>query len=249
MSQNSSKHPGRVGRILQNPVAHTVAYIVWVFAVFMLANIMIAATLQVLVALGVSFAHVDRTLLVMVVSALTYALAIILTIGVPLIVRRERSTRQELGLSRAPAWIDVIAAPAGFIVYFIVTVVLAVAATYFLPFYDATQVQDVGISGLSDYGDYLLAFFTLVVLAPLAEELLFRGYLYGKLRSAMPAWVAIVLTAGVFGYAHGHWNVGIDTFALGLVLATLREYTGNIWASVLVHMLKNGLAFYLLFIN
>jgi membrane protease YdiL (CAAX protease family) len=45
------------------------------------------------------------------------------------------------------------------------------------------------------------------------------------------------------------WNVAADTFALSLVLCTLRQITGNIWAGVLLHMIKNGIAYYFLFIN
>jgi membrane protease YdiL (CAAX protease family) len=45
------------------------------------------------------------------------------------------------------------------------------------------------------------------------------------------------------------WAVALDTMVLSLMLCTLREYTGAIWAGVLVHAIKNGLAFYLLFIN
>ena len=45
------------------------------------------------------------------------------------------------------------------------------------------------------------------------------------------------------------WAVTIDTFVLSLMLCALREYTGAIWAGVLLHAIKNGLAFYLLFVN
>jgi membrane protease YdiL (CAAX protease family) len=53
----------------------------------------------------------------------------------------------------------------------------------------------------------------------------------------------------VFGAVHGQWNVAIDVFSLSLIMCGLREITGNIWAGALLHMLKNGLAFYILFIN
>ena len=103
---------------------------------------------------------------------------------------------------------------------------------------------------------YVLAFMTMVVLAPLAEEMLFRGYLYGKLRKAAPIWVSILVASLAFGLAHLwvggtalQWAVTIDTFVLSLMLCALREYTGAIWAGVLLHAIKNGLAFYLLFVN
>jgi membrane protease YdiL (CAAX protease family) len=93
-----------------------------------------------------------------------------------------------------------------------------------------------------------LAFVTLVVVAPIAEEIIFRGYMYGKLKKFVPIWVAILATSLLFGAVHGAWNLAIDTFALSIVLCSLREFTGNIWASILLHMVKNGIAFYILFI-
>jgi membrane protease YdiL (CAAX protease family) len=44
-------------------------------------------------------------------------------------------------------------------------------------------------------------------------------------------------------------NVALDVFILSIVMCGLREMTGSIWAGVVLHMMKNGLAFYLLFIN
>jgi len=60
--------------------------------------------------------------------------------------------------------------------------------------------------------------------------------------------VAALVTSLVFAAVHGQWNVAIDTFALSLVLCALREVTGTIWAGILLHMFKNAIAFYVLFI-
>jgi membrane protease YdiL (CAAX protease family) len=62
-------------------------------------------------------------------------------------------------------------------------------------------------------------------------------------------WLAILITSTLFGLIHGAWNVGIDTFALSIVLCVVRLKTGSLWASILIHMTKNAIAFYLLFIN
>jgi membrane protease YdiL (CAAX protease family) len=78
---------------------------------------------------------------------------------------------------------------------------------------------------------------------------LFRGYLLGKLRKYVPLWAAILVTSLLFGFVHGAWNVGIDVFALSIVLCLLRVWTKTLWAPILLHMLKNAVAFYLLFIN
>ena len=83
----------------------------------------------------------------------------------------------------------------------------------------------------------------------IAEEFIFRGYLFGKLRNNIPLCVVIFNTSVLIGAIHGKWNVGVDTFALSIVMCSFREVTGSIWAGVLLHMLKNSVAFYFLFIN
>jgi len=121
--------------------------------------------------------------------------------------------------------------------------------TTLFPWIDVNQVQDTGFSNLGQRYEYILAFLTLVVIAPVAEEAIFRGYLYGKVKKFVPIWVAILATSLLFGFIHGAWNLAIDTFALSIILCILRESTGSIWSSILLHMAKNSIAFYVLFIN
>jgi membrane protease YdiL (CAAX protease family) len=44
------------------------------------------------------------------------------------------------------------------------------------------------------------------------------------------------------------WIAFIDTFILSMVLVWLREQTGNLWAGIVLHAIKNGIAFVSLFI-
>ncbi len=152
-------------------------------------------------------------------------------------------------MTRLPSWADIALAPAGFVMYFLVSAVTMYAVTQLVPGFNPDEVQHVGFENLQQYFEYLLAFIILVIVAPLAEEILFRGYLYGKLRKAVPIWIAILITSALFGFIHGRWNVAIDVFILSIVMCGLRELTGSIWAGILLHMIKNGIAFYLLFIN
>ena len=86
--------------------------------------------------------------------------------------------------------------------------------------------------------------------------MIFRGWLYGKLREKMSESmseaasivISSLLVSVLFGTIHMQWNVGLNVFALSLVMCGLREVTGTIYAGILLHMLKNGLAFYLLYV-
>lgn len=220
----------------------------WVFTGFMLAQVLLVAVVWLCSKVGI-FLPTDSVTTQTTITAIVYVLTLLIVIGVPWILQRRSTSREDIGLTRLPSWMDILLSPAGFIIYFILSGVLIAVATAVLPDFDVTQTQEVGFEDLSQRSEYLLAFLTLVVVAPVAEETLFRGYLYGKLKKHVPLWLAIVATSALFGAFHGQWNVALDTFMLSVVMCSLREVTGNIWAGILLHMMKNGIAFYFLFIN
>ena len=222
---------------------------IWVFVGFMAADFILQVVASVLVSLGVSFVGIDQTVLNAVLAALIYILTIAIVIGGPWLVRRIATTKTELGMTRLPNWMDLLLAPAGFMVYFLISAILVYAASQIIPGFSIDQTQQTGFNHLTFYYEYVLAFLTLIIVAPVAEETLFRGYLYGKLRKTLPMWAAMLITSALFGFVHGQWNVGVDVFALSLVLCYLREVTGNIWVGMLIHMIKNAIAFYILFAN
>ena len=76
------------------------------------------------------------------------------------------------------------------------------------------------------------------ILAPLAEELLFRGLAYTQLRETCPMWAAAVLSALYFGAAHGNIAQGIYGFLVGLCLAKSYEDKG-LAGAVAMHMGAN----------
>jgi membrane protease YdiL (CAAX protease family) len=223
---------------------------VWVLASFFGAQIVLIGLLWFIQFIGINLgAYTNGATLETVFAALIYLLAFAIAFGVPYLIGRRRVDLKTLGLTRLMSWTDIGLAPIGFIVYLIITAILLITAIRFIPGFPADQAQDIGFRGLTNQMGYFLAFTTLVIVAPIAEETLFRGYLYGKLRGSVPIWVAMIATSIVFGAVHGQWNVALDTFALSMVMCCLREITGSIWAGILLHMIKNTIAFYLLFIS
>jgi CAAX protease family protein len=77
-----------------------------------------------------------------------------------------------------------------------------------------------------------------VVITPLAEELLFRGALYGWLRRWWPAWATIAATAVAFAGIHGFLVVMPYALVFGIVTGWLRERTGSVAAGVVTHVLQ-----------
>lgn len=240
MLQNYSK-PLRIAMVLILPI--------WVLVSFYTAQILVVGLVSVLIAVKVPLESYNTAVLNTSLAALVYILTLAIVIGVPFIAGKHRINLVSIGFTRLPSWTDILLTPAALVAYFALSTLFILMATNVLPGFDVNQVQDTGFGQFNAQYEYILAFITLVVIAPIAEEILFRGYLYGKLKKFAPVWVSVLVTSLLFGSIHGAWNLVLDTFALSIVLCLLRESTGNIWASILLHMAKNGIAFYLLFIN
>jgi hypothetical protein len=83
-------------------------------------------------------------------------------------------------------------------------------------------------------------------LAPISEELFFRGFLFGGLRGKLSFWPAALISGAFFGSIHllgGSWEVIPPLAVFGILLAWLYERTGSIGPPILMHALQNGIAF------
>ena len=140
---------------------------------------------------------------------------------------------------------------------YVVTITIAYLIKQFIPGFNLEQRQQVGFnpSTITTQFELILVYFTLAVLAPVAEETLFRGYLFGKIRRYFSVVPTVFITAFIFSVMHLgvgfltdlQWNVALATFVLGITLGWLRAATDNLWASIVLHMLQNTVAFLLLF--
>jgi hypothetical protein len=82
---------------------------------------------------------------------------------------------------------------------------------------------------------------TATVLAPLFEEVLFRGTLLPVVAQRWGGPVGVLVSAAVFALAHLSLSEGIPLFVLGIGLGWLRWRSGRLAPSVLMHALWNGL--------
>ena len=189
-------------------------------------------------------------------SALSYILTVLLVVLVPLkLMKIWHVNRKDLGLDKLPTWTDIGLAPVGFIIAIILAAIVTSVFSNF-SWFDAEAVQDVGFSYYLVGFNKIIAFFALVVVAPIAEEIIFRGWLYGLIRKETSAkmaniWSVVLssfLVSFLFGLVHFQWNVSVNVFAMSLVLCAMREITGTIYSGILMHMIKNGVAFWLLYV-
>ena len=77
------------------------------------------------------------------------------------------------------------------------------------------------------------------ILAPLGEEIVFRGVVYGQLRKVLKVPYAVVLSGLAFGLFHGNLVQAVYATVIGCLLALMYEWYGTIAAPMLFHSVAN----------
>lgn len=86
----------------------------------------------------------------------------------------------------------------------------------------------------------LLLAVSAVIIAPIAEEIIFRGYIYGVVKSFSDRWFAAIFSALIFAAVHQHIGSLPALFVLALGLAMAYEATGCLLVPMCMHALFNG---------
>jgi len=91
-------------------------------------------------------------------------------------------------------------------------------------------------------GNFVIVFITVGIMAPIIEEIIFRGLVLNELKKVVPACPAIILQAIIFGIYHMNPLQGVYTSLLGIVLGIAAEKTGSIWTPILIHISFNSIS-------
>ena len=140
--------------------------------------------------------------------------------------------------------------------YFLVLITATIAVDAFIPAIDTQQEQQLGLNLSASGVDLVYIWIAIVLLTAFTEELVLRGVLYRLLKKAIARWWAIGLTSVVFGLAHTeflsggslNWISAIDTTLFSVFLIFVYERHKTLWAPILLHALKNSIAFVFLFL-
>lgn len=87
----------------------------------------------------------------------------------------------------------------------------------------------------------LMSWISAVIMAPVLEEILFRGLIYTRLKKGMPAIVAAVLSSLVFGLMHGTIIWVMYAFVLGMIMTWLFERYQSLAANITFHLAFNAM--------
>ena len=83
---------------------------------------------------------------------------------------------------------------------------------------------------------------TMVVFAPVLEEILFRGIIQGDLTNRYRAGGAIIIASLIFGIVHMQILQSINAFFAGLAMGLIYYRSGSLWTVILIHMINNALS-------
>ena len=100
----------------------------------------------------------------------------------------------------------------------------------------------------NNYVSFVLLFLTTTFLAPIFEEVIFRGVLLPILSREFGIILGITISAFIFALAHLSIGEMIPLFTLGIGLGTARLISGRLSSSVIMHSLWNGMTFLNLFL-
>lgn len=225
-----------------------IALCAWVVVGMFLSEILIAYPLYWLIGDKISSTPLWNSLYIVLADLLR----LVIIIGIPHFVTKKAkklkkatnlctTSREELGLKGFPTWTDLGLGPIAYIAY-IMLFSLAINLMQNFAWFDANETQNLGYTAILNPADRIFAFIALAIVTPVVEEVVFRGFLYGKLRARLPLIPSIIIVSALFGALHGQWNVAVGVFILSALNCTLREITGTIYAGIITHMVMNGLA-------
>ncbi len=124
---------------------------------------------------------------------------------------------------------------AGFVAHGLITVLLE----NLKPMTDVITQYEQQMEWMREGNVFLLLAVTLIV-APIVEEVVFRGVLISSLGKVITPIGALVVTSILFGVSHGNLVQGMYSLILGLILGFIRIRSKNLWNSILMHITFNA---------
>lgn len=100
----------------------------------------------------------------------------------------------------------------------------------------------------NDFSTFYLYFLSIAIVAPIVEEVLFRGLIFSRLRRGMPMVIALLIQALLFGVLHISPISIANAIPAGIVLGLVYEHYSSTLASILLHAGFNATSILALFL-
>ena len=147
---------------------------------------------------------------------------------------RKKKVLHEVGISRVKTKALVWPVLLGVSFYLFISLIMGI-----LPIPKSVMDQYSSASGLLFDGNIVISCFAALIVAPVAEEVIFRGVILSRLSRSMPAAVAAGVSSVLFAVVHGNIVWMSYTFVLGLVLCYVCIKYRSVIASIVVHFIFN----------
>lgn len=192
------------------------------------------------------FAHPEQPIALANVEANGPVLAFALAVSAPivlgvlaLVIYFARVSFADYLALRSPRWRDLALGAAVIFGVLFATGIIAGASGQETPAFMAATYNSARSAGMLP-----LLIFSFVLLGPLQEELLFRGFFFRGLAPAIGPWLTIALTSALWAVTHMQyqWFFVGEIFALGVTFGWLRWRSGSTLLTFFLHAGVNGLA-------
>jgi len=231
----NEERPDRIGQVFA-ALGKSVCYVVLFLGMQVAVMLPLVVSVVRELVLGESAVDEDTIMAQMEtdVTALTMIsglLTIVVVLAFYLIRRKKLS--ESLWLRPVPMPVLLTGASLAPGLYLVVTVALSLLPEAWL---DSYTEASAGIDSGTFVGVIAVA-----VVAPIAEEFIFRGLMLNRLSRVMPGWLAVMLSAAVFGACHGHPVWFAYAFVLGAFFGFIDLRSGSILPSILGHVAFNAI--------
>ncbi|RPI62735.1 MAG: CPBP family intramembrane metalloprotease [Planctomycetaceae bacterium] len=245
-SLSLARTPGRPNRV--NPLIHILLLLVAAFLVSSSAASFTAWLLGILDMMRISpemftdASRLQQELRLQVNIVAGIAMQLPLLIGSLLLARVlfDHGIERGLGLSCRHWFYDTLRGVAGLLIVYPACIGLLTLMALFMPLEKHIMLQALSLS----FPWKTASVFSAVVLAPITEEIFFRGMIQSMFRQYLGRpWLAVVCTAALFGAAHYSLPATILPLALlGVAMGYVYERTGRLLAPIIMHILFNGIS-------
>lgn len=169
--------------------------------------------------------------------------AILLLLPVVYYYKKRIITLEDLGFKKTSITKSIALIITAFICFLIINAIILQIITKTqinIPGY-GQQVDYLPIFGEDKYS-IIVAFITVSIIAPLTEEIFFRGLIQGQLNKLYAPLTSISLTGFIFAFSHLQLQVLIPLFIVGTIISAIYHKSASIYTPIAFHSLNNTLA-------
>lgn len=207
-----------------------------------------AAILTILALLSLKFSNLkqyfeaDNKALILVALGFLIQWIVIFLPLVLLTAKKYKLKLKHFGFEKIKLWTAAKEIIKSYFLYVGISILISIIIINFDVQIPGYQVQE---SVLPLFGNSLFSLITaalvVVVLAPILEEIFFRGFLLRTLSDKIGIYLGSIVSALIFALLHFPWQSIIPIFILGLIINATVIRTKSIWPAIGFHILNNAI--------